>query len=284
MGAIGFDTNAMVEAIVESASTASEKAVEKLLDVYANTQVAQNEFVKTLSSLTKDLPKPFVVIIDELDRCRPSFALEFLERIKHLFAAENVVFVLFWNANSICESVRHSYGQGTNAELYLSKFVAYSVPIPVNLTSKNARRSRHEKFIRSDMARVFGPNVPANASGFLDSVAEFANYFDASLRDMEKVVRHRKRIDQGSKFSEMDFAYVALLKVRSESSLARLLAKDRSLFLSEAERFAGADIPRSRTHAKVMFLVFTFLADETSFRDAFANHPAKSLTQKQLAV
>lgn len=117
MGAIGFDTNAMVEAIVESASTASEKAVEKLLDVYANTQVAQNEFVKTLSSLTKDLPKPFVVIIDELDRCRPSFALEFLERIKHLFAAENVVFVLFWNANSICESVRHSYGQGTNAEL-----------------------------------------------------------------------------------------------------------------------------------------------------------------------
>ena len=134
------------------------------------------------------------------------------------------------------------------------------------------------------MARVFGPNVPANASGFLDSGAEFADYFDASLRDMEKVVRHRKRIDQGSKFSEMDFAYVALLKVRSESSFARLLAKDRSLFLSEAERFAGADIPGSRTHAKVMFLVFTFLADETSFRDAFANHPAKSLTQKQLAV
>lgn len=107
------------ESVVEGASKASEKAVEKMLDAYANTQVVQDGFVEMLSALTKGLEKPFVVIIDELDRCRPSFALEVLERIKHLFSAENVVFVLFWNSSSICESVRHSYGQGTAAHLYL---------------------------------------------------------------------------------------------------------------------------------------------------------------------
>jgi KAP family P-loop domain len=272
------------EAAIDGVSKASEKAVEKLLDSYANTQVVQEEFIKTLSTLTKNLPKPFVVIIDELDRCRPSFALEFLERIKHLFAAQNVVFVLFWNATSICESVRHSYGQGTNAELYLSKFVAFSVSIPVKANSRSEVRSRHEPFIRNKVAVSFHPKIPNGADVFVDSLAEFADYFDASLRDLEKVVEHFKRIPQNRSFSTSDFAYVALLKVRSESSFVSLLAKDRSLFSKEAERFARAGTPGDRTYAREMFLVHTFLADESSFRNAFANQVSKPLSEMDLEV
>jgi KAP family P-loop domain len=272
------------DAVGEGASKASEKAVEKLLKTYANTQFVQDEFVEMLSGLTKELEKPFVVIIDELDRCRPSFALEVLERIKHLFAAENVVFVLFWNATSICESVRHSYGQGTDAELYLSKFVAYSVGVPVKSASRNEPRSRHDFFIRNEITRVFANKVPANAGVFTEALGEFADYFDASLRDVEKVIRHFKRIRPSTHFSPIDFAYVALLKVRSESNFKRLLVKDQSFFRAEAERLEAAHSPGSTSDANQMFLVLTYLADESALASAFQNPGSRKLTDKENAV
>ena len=40
------------------------------------------------------------IIIDELDRCRPTYAIEFLERIKHLLDIEGLVFVLAFTAVS----------------------------------------------------------------------------------------------------------------------------------------------------------------------------------------
>ncbi|MFO1491587.1 MAG: P-loop NTPase fold protein [Kiritimatiellia bacterium] len=44
---------------------------------------------------------PLVVIVDELDRCRPDFALGLIERIKHLFSTDNVSFVLLANATQL---------------------------------------------------------------------------------------------------------------------------------------------------------------------------------------
>ncbi len=269
------------ESVVEGASKASEKAVEKLLDTYANTQIVQDTFVAMLSGLTKDLKKPFVVIIDELDRCRPSFALEVLERIKHLFAAENVVFVLFWNASSICESVRHSYGLGIDAELYLSKFIADTIAVPVKLTSRNVPKLRHELFIRSVVSRTFQRDTFAQEGLFVDSLAQFANCFGASLRDLEKVVLQRKRVSKGASFSEMDFAYVALLKVRSESSFAELMAREPTLFLREAKRLESAYTPGMRNYASDMFLVLTYLTDPGGFEAAFANEAGQPLTDQQ---
>ena len=288
---VGLDSEDMTEAledakdsVIDGASDASEKAVEKLLDSYANTELVQDEFIKTLSSLTERLPKPFVVIVDELDRCRPTFALEMLERIKHLFAADNVVFVLFWNADSICESVRHSYGRGTDAELYLSKFVAYSISIPQRLSSGNEPQSRYAQFIRGDVTRAFGHDSFLHKDHFVNSLAEFAHYFDASLRDLQKVVRLRKRISKETRLSEMDLAYVALLKVRRENDFLRLLAKDSSLFLEESQRFAVAHAASTKLYANEMFLVLSYLSDSRSFDTAFLNCLAKPLTELQTKV
>jgi hypothetical protein len=67
--------------------------------------------------------KPLIFIIDELDRCRPDFALEILERIKHFFLVRNVHFVFGLNWKQMEESVRYNYGSGIDAEVYLQKFL-----------------------------------------------------------------------------------------------------------------------------------------------------------------
>ena len=54
-------------------------------------------FKQELAQLADKLEKPLVVIIDELDRCRPDFAIRLIERIKHFFDIPKIVFVLVMN-------------------------------------------------------------------------------------------------------------------------------------------------------------------------------------------
>jgi predicted KAP-like P-loop ATPase len=48
---------------------------------------------------------PIVFIIDELDRCRPDFALDLLEQIKHLFSVKGIVFLLVLNRSALEEII-----------------------------------------------------------------------------------------------------------------------------------------------------------------------------------
>jgi predicted KAP-like P-loop ATPase len=63
------------------------------------------------------------IIIDELDRCRPDFALETLERIKHIFNAKNVTFILVYNEIVMKSIIKQKYGFEIDAKKYLDKFV-----------------------------------------------------------------------------------------------------------------------------------------------------------------
>lgn len=73
---------------------------------------------------------PLVFILDELDRCRPPFALDLLETIKHLFSVPHVQFVLASNHAQLEASVRYGYGGEIDAGLYLQKFYNFSVTFP----------------------------------------------------------------------------------------------------------------------------------------------------------
>ena len=73
---------------------------------------------------------PLVVLIDELDRCRPSYALELLEVAKHLFSVDRVVFVLALNRDQLVHSVGALYGTDFDAMGYLRRFIDIDVRLP----------------------------------------------------------------------------------------------------------------------------------------------------------
>ena len=56
-----------------------------------------------------------IVFIDELDRCRPSFAIEMLERIKHYFDDDRIVFVFSVNKSQLVHTITRYYGEGFDA-------------------------------------------------------------------------------------------------------------------------------------------------------------------------
>lgn len=72
---------------------------------------------------------PLFIFVDELDRCRPTYAVEMLETIKHLFSIEHVVFVIATDKAQLQHSVRAIYGSGFNSRLYLDRFFHRSVTL-----------------------------------------------------------------------------------------------------------------------------------------------------------
>ena len=100
--------------------------VEKI-GIFESNQNVVDEFKSSLQTLLEDLPTtndqlPLVVMIDELDRCRPSYAIELLEVTKHLFSVDGMVFVLALNHSQLIESTKALYGIDFDANEYLKRF------------------------------------------------------------------------------------------------------------------------------------------------------------------
>jgi hypothetical protein len=74
-----------------------------------------------------------VLFIDELDRCRPSYAVEVIEQVKQLFTVSGIVFVLSIDRVQLCHAIRGVYGNDNiNSDEYLRRFIdiEYSLPEP----------------------------------------------------------------------------------------------------------------------------------------------------------
>ena len=71
-----------------------------------------------------------IFFIDELDRCCPDFAVRLLERIKHHFLHEKVIFVITINSLELQHTIKRHYGNDFNANQYLHRFFDFSIPLP----------------------------------------------------------------------------------------------------------------------------------------------------------
>ncbi len=114
------------------------------------------ELLTSFKELLSDLPtylhngkgKPLVIIIDELDRCRPTYAVEVIEKIKHLFSVKNVVFVLVMNKKQLEESIRCVYGREIDAHIYLQKFINLETTIPKRIEDTDIDKNDIQRYCR----------------------------------------------------------------------------------------------------------------------------------------
>lgn len=108
---------------------------EERLSSYKKEQESVQAFKSSLQDTANSLAKskngkPLVVIIDELDRCRPSYAIELLEVAKHLFTVEHIIFVLAVNRSELEHSICALYGSGFDAQGYLRRFFDVDFRLP----------------------------------------------------------------------------------------------------------------------------------------------------------
>jgi len=75
-----------------------------------------------LDSIFAERGNRCVIFIDELDRCRPDFAVQLLERIKHYFDNEHITFVFSVNTEELMNTVNRYYGEKFDSGRYLNRF------------------------------------------------------------------------------------------------------------------------------------------------------------------
>ena len=97
---------------------------ESLLQTFDRDRCTIEEFRRALTKFV-ELGKggrPLFILIDEVDRCRPPYAIALLERIKHLFNVKGVVFVVATDTKQLQHAISAVYGSGFDAAGYLGRF------------------------------------------------------------------------------------------------------------------------------------------------------------------
>ena len=131
-----------------------EQTERDLLKEYLDQRATKDELRTHLTEMSVkvvvETGYPMVFIIDELDRCRPTFAVELLERVKHIFDAPNTVFIFGLNRNELSKSLSSVYG-GIDTEVYLRRFFDFDL----NLPEVDSRGFAEHMFDRFQLVQVF---------------------------------------------------------------------------------------------------------------------------------
>ncbi|WP_249118541.1 P-loop NTPase fold protein [Pseudoalteromonas sp. NEC-BIFX-2020_015] len=78
---------------------------------------------------------PAFIFIDELDRCRPTYAVEMLEAIKHIFDIEGLVIVVSTHTEELQHTIKALYGSDFNATDYLKRFFDTKYHLDVSVSA-----------------------------------------------------------------------------------------------------------------------------------------------------
>ena len=70
----------------------------------------------------REFANPIFILIDELDRCRPDYAISLLEIVKHIFDIKNFVFIIATDTDQLQHSIKNVYGNDFSANDYLGRF------------------------------------------------------------------------------------------------------------------------------------------------------------------
>ena len=174
--------------IAEGTSTLVNNFIEERLESHVKDIELMSSFKRALSDLPGAISdndgKPLVIIIDELDRCKPTYAIDLIEKVKHIFTVQNVVFVLVMHKKQLEESVKCIYGQNIDARAYLQKFIHIETLLPKRVGSRHTndlgRYSR--RLLELHELETWGDDRNIN-----DCIEPLANHFNLSLRQLEKV-------------------------------------------------------------------------------------------------
>lgn len=145
--------------------------------------------------------KTFVLFIDELDRCRPDFALHLLEIVKHIFNAPRLKIIFVINIEQLAEIVKHNYGNNEiTSRKYLDKFFHIQLRIPnFSIDAYGKKFSNSIKYFEIELERLGLLDFPlfkndrysqSNNSLVLKLLNELIEFRNLSLRDIEKLTKH----------------------------------------------------------------------------------------------
>lgn len=157
-------------------------------NIFEEIQLAEdirNEVKLIFDEAIVEQAQKLVIFIDELDRCKPSYALEMLERIKHYFDDDRIIFIVSVNKEQLTHTISNYYGNGFDSTGYLNKFFDINAYVPpVESKKKNSY------------------SIYGGRRFFEAMIKTFSDYYRLSLRD-KLIYEERMAIIDASKSNKL---------------------------------------------------------------------------------
>lgn len=179
---IGWFGIGLADALTGEAATKAGKFAEKqklerktktpdFIQLYQDRKAALKNLRAELSAAFGGYSPKVIVIVDELDRCRPDYAVSYLETIKHVFDVKGMVFVLALNREQFANSVKTQFGVVDFAQ-YMRKFVHRSVKLPrvTQQGSRNLSQALTENFLEKAGMRILRLEIQGQFQDFISDL------------------------------------------------------------------------------------------------------------------
>lgn len=220
-----------IDSVGDIAKEASQLMLKEHQEKLKGIQKLKKELAKW-SRLTfeNDFSAPIFIFIDELDRCRPDYAISLLEIVKHIFDIPNFVFVIATDTEQLQHSIKNVYGNDFSANDYLGRFFhrrftlkAPQLHVLINGVINDSLAENYTELTTEIYPLTSTPEC------FSRNISSVFEAFDLNLRDS---IRNTERLIDllKSKMINKKIDYILLI------SLMIIYDKDRSIIDSQIGR------------------------------------------------
>ena len=268
---------------LEAIEDGSDSLIDQSLESMIKDQVEAEKNLSTLKEALKEIASinPVILLIDELDRCRPDFAVMMLETIKHVFDVDNVQIILVTNAEQLKATIKHSYGSETKSHDYLYKFFKYQINLPTS--TKDTEGRSVENNVTYFKTTVQASKVIPKAfqdNEFIYEIPTFLDVGKLSLRNIEQIVRcietlvifedeeqNRSRIVEQILMVFLSFVYM-IDEVLFQQIISKEINEDRFMkFINSPEMYFQDRTPRAQEFQtkSLILIIFSKYLPENCF-------------------
>lgn len=128
-----------ITSIIDIVSLSLSKGNFKASDYYTSKDLVaaintseeiKNKINVIFDKLLEENSNKMIIVIDELDRCKPTYTLKLLEEIKHYIKNKNIIIILTTNIQQLSNTIKNIYGLKFDVDEYLDKIIDITFSLP----------------------------------------------------------------------------------------------------------------------------------------------------------
>ncbi len=168
------------EEFFKDLAEASAETILKILD-------EEEELKREIENVAKSMR--LIIIIDNIDRCRPDFFLYFLSYIKEILSIPNLLFIIAYDKKQIVNFIKNSYGERIDEQNFLKKYIPIDIHLP-DYEIENIKKFLNyylSEDLKDRLKKIISPDIPDKIISFLAEA--YQSSMPVSLRKLEIICK-----------------------------------------------------------------------------------------------
>lgn len=189
--------NEFAEILLKQTEELALEEINSISDAKNIIKTFKTELRNYLSS-RENSDKPLVIIVDELDRCKPDYGIKLLETIKHFFDIPNIVFILSVDQNQLYSAVKGFYGTDeVDSKEYLRKFIDLEVSLPNPEITEYIKLKLKQYTFAGYISRQYQIKPEEMRERLFNAFVLYFTGKDIPVRKINKILSHLNQTTRG---------------------------------------------------------------------------------------